>query len=322
MSVAANKTRQMELEIEKEEQKSRSKRNEISHRVNETIRSKNHDELLKRRAKEQKLRERANRFRECGERMGGTNVLAVQPGHHASVATPTAFDDPAFDHAVNSYLQGKASKLIKGLVRKHAAGMKGKQKKKTRHSVVTPTAKDSRKRTASLTPTKPRRRPKTFAEAIRMCPDGWNVFDIDGDIFFKNKDGLVLMDPPEEATSPVAVAAAAATPPKSPMPLNDSDDDDDSAKSNDQVMVPTKTTGLESSDDDEDGNEDDDDDGSSKANKPLSDETNDEDDNGSDDDDKNDEKNNFGISQSFNYDFDRAKSDDDDNDNNDKEEEK
>ena len=64
VSIASNKTRQMELDIKKEDKNNNSKRNEISHCVNKTICSKNHDELLKQRAKGQKSKERANCFRE------------------------------------------------------------------------------------------------------------------------------------------------------------------------------------------------------------------------------------------------------------------
>ena len=241
----------MELEIEKEEKKSQKKKDEISHRVNETIRSRNHDALLKQRQKEQKLKERSNRFRECGERMGGTNILAVQPGHHAGVSTPIAFDDPNFDGAVESYLEGKASKLVKGIIRKHKAAMAAKSnKKKKTGAVVTPGSPSKAKGKPSASPASPPpRRPKSVVEALRMCPEGWACFSVgDGFIFKNNSSGFITYDPPAAMMKP---------PPPSPVAVAQpvADDDNDSAPEvvADEVLeTPMKSTGLDDDDDDDD----------------------------------------------------------------------
>ena len=58
----------------------------ISYRNDEKIRLKNHDQLLKKKEKKEKQKERMNRFRHVGERMGGTGVPSFSSIRAAQLA--------------------------------------------------------------------------------------------------------------------------------------------------------------------------------------------------------------------------------------------
>ena len=146
-NVAADKKETMKLAIENEEKKRQTKKELITHASNEKMREKDYDQLLKQQDRAARAKERQNRFRQVGDRVGGTNHLVINSGGGAnSLAHETGLfgklnsllgdEDPLLDDAVYTYLETKFKDLIKGLVRKKQAILAGMD---PRMNVSTPT---------------------------------------------------------------------------------------------------------------------------------------------------------------------------------------
>ena len=271
-NVAADKKETMKLAIENEEKKRQTKKELITHASNEKMREKDYDQLLKQQDRAARAKERQNRFRQVGDRVGGTNHLVINSGGGAnSLAHETGLfgklnsllgdEDPLLDDAVYTYLETKFKDLIKGLVRKKQAILAGMD---PRMNASTPT---KRKQAPEVsTPETKRARPKNAAEALRMCPPGWDVFfDKKTEVFYYQEQGTGKLrnEPPydhyqQPVVSPEGVAVCPSALPQNDIDCDNDDEINEAIDLLDSSTHGGKTTGLDDDDDDmkdDEGNE-------------------------------------------------------------------
>ena len=312
VEVQQSKERQTEQVAINIETKKNSEKELISHRNNEKIRLKNHDQLLKAQEKAEKKKERTNRFRLVGERMGGTGVEAMEnTGHFDRMNAPIALNHPHVKNAMTSYVQTKTTQLINSIIAKRASyaaqQLDDLEERAAAATPVTPSTPKKRKNRASGTKTKKKNRPTDIVDALEACPPGWSCIETKKGFAYKNKtSGEVTFDPPsvvdsesESESEPEPVLDFAARSPTVAVArtttydsgnYNDDDSSDDSKKKD--SVVGQKTTGMDDDADTSGSNENDnhdDDDGSSNAHRPADD----------DNDDNKNSDDNFGLSQSF-----------------------